>query len=74
MTTKFKVAFVSGAYKTIEADDHYTVDERLLVFESDGKVVLTAVLANTLFFEPVTAETSRQDALGDLFAVNASTN
>jgi hypothetical protein len=37
--TRFKVAFLSGAYRTVTAD-HYTVDERLLVFtKEDGEPV-----------------------------------
>jgi hypothetical protein len=52
---KFKVAFLSGAYRTITADC-FTVDERFLVFVKGGNPVLTAVLDNVLFFDP-TAET-----------------
>jgi hypothetical protein len=58
----FKVAFVSGAWTIIQADC-YTLDERLLVFVKDGHPVLTAILANVLFFEPTT-ETESPPKLG----------
>jgi hypothetical protein len=59
---KFKVAFVSGAWRTIEADC-YTLDERLLVFVRDGNPVLTTILSNVLFFEPI-AEIESPPKLG----------
>ena len=45
---KYKICFLSGAYRTVEAD-HYVADDRLLVFMKDSKPVFTAVLENVCY-------------------------
>ena len=42
---KFKIAFLSGSYRTVEADC-FTIDEHLIVFVKDGTPVLSAPLVN----------------------------
>lgn len=61
----FKVAFTHGAFRTVQAD-FAAVDEKLIVFTRDGETVLTAIIDNTLFFEPISAETCRQEPRGGL--------
>ena len=62
-----KVGFTHGAFRTLEAD-LFTVDKDFVVFLKDEKPILTAVLRNTLFFEEVQPETSRQEPRHDLFS------
>ena len=66
----FKVGFLHGAWRTVEAD-LYTLDDNLLVFSKDGQPILTCVLGNVLFFAPFTPEpekTSHDVDRGDLFS------
>jgi hypothetical protein len=51
----FKVSFTDGSWRIIDADV-YSLDERLVVFLKDSEPILTAVVANVLFFEPVAPE------------------
>jgi hypothetical protein len=53
----FKISFTDGSWRIVAADV-YSLDERLVVFLKSNEPVLTAVLANVLFFEPAAAETS----------------
>ena len=60
---KYKICFLSGAYRTVDADC-FTIGERFLVFVKGGNPVLTAVLANVAYWHPA-AET---ESLGALLA------
>ena len=63
---KYRLAFTSGAWRTLEADG-FTESNNLLVFVKDDKPVLTAVTANLCFFEPAPPEPARTFDRGDLF-------
>ena len=59
-----------GSWRIVDADV-YSLDERLVVFLKDSEPILTAVVQNVLFFEPVAPEpekSSRLDARSELFA------
>jgi hypothetical protein len=62
----YKVAFVHGVWRTVEADECIH-DNDWIVFLRDGAPVLTAITRNTLFIEPLSDETLRQAARGGLF-------
>jgi hypothetical protein len=51
----YKIFFTDGSWRIVDADV-YSLDERLVVFLKDSEPILTAVVANTLFFEPVAPE------------------
>ena len=49
---KFKIAFLSGAYRTVGADC-FTVDERFITFVQGGKPIPSAPLVNVCFWHVV---------------------
>ena len=49
---KYKIAFLSGAYRTVEADC-FTIDEHLITFVKDGAPILSAPLVNVCFWHVV---------------------
>ena len=59
----YKVAFVHGVWRTVEADECIH-DADWIVFLKAGRPVLTAITRNTLFIEPLSDETLRQVARG----------
>ena len=66
----FKVAFTDCFWRIVESDV-YAIDNDLLVFMKADQPILTAVVENVLFFEPVAPEpekSSRLDARSELFA------
>jgi hypothetical protein len=48
---KYKICFLSGAYRTVEADC-FTMDEHLIVFVKDGSPILTCVASNVCYWHP----------------------
>ena len=65
---RFKVAFRGQAWRTIETAAAVAVDGNLVSFISEtGEPVLSAVLSNTLFWEPNPQEPVRELGEGDLF-------
>jgi hypothetical protein len=66
----FKIAFAHGAWRTVEAE-LCTIEKTFWCSPSSGQPV---VIANVLFFEPLTPEpekTSRTFDRGDLFSGRA---
>jgi hypothetical protein len=48
-----KIAFISNAWRVIDADD-YAIDDHTIIFTKEGRIVLTAILANVAYFETET--------------------
>ena len=59
---QFKVSFANGEWRTLEAEQ-YTIDDALIVFIRNGEPVLTCVLFNVLFLEPVAPEPEKPFSL-----------
>ena len=61
----YKIFFTDGSWRIVDADV-YSLDDKFLVFLKADQPVLSCITNNVLFWEPLAAETPRQEPRHDI--------